>query len=365
MAPALAPVAAVLEAGRAEGIAPALAAAVAAPGRLLHLSAHGRAGPRPLAVSDRFDVASLTKVMATGTLCARLVAEGALELDAPASRWLPGFRGDKAAVTLRHLLAHASGLPPWRPLHAAVPPGAPPAAAEAALEAAIAAEPLLAPPGARAAYSDLGFIALGLALSRLGGAPLDRLCEERVFRPLGLGATLFPGGREGRERARREGAAFVPTVVRETGEERVGEVHDQNARALAGVAGHAGLFSTAADVAGLGVAWLEALAGRSAVLPAATAALFAAPDGAPGGSRALAWDRPSGAAPAIGSRLGRGPRGAIGHLAFTGCSLWLDLDRGVACALLTNHCPRVGETADIRAFRRRFHDAVAEGVEGG
>ncbi len=362
MAPVLAPVAAVLEAGRVQGIAPALAAAVAAPGRLLHLSAHGRAGPRPLAATDRFDVASLTKVMATGTLCARLAAEGALPLDAPAARWLPGFRGDKAAVTLRHLLAHASGLPPWRPLHAAVPAGAAPAAAEAAVEAAIAAEPLLAPPGTRAAYSDLGFVALGIALSRLAGAPLERLCEERVLRPLGLGATSFAAGPGGRERARREGAAFVPTVVRETGEERLGEVHDENARALGGVAGHAGLFSTAADVAALGAAWIEALSGRSALLPAATAALFAAPDATPGSSRALAWDRPSGESPAIGSRLGRGSRGAIGHLAFTGCSLWLDLDRGLSCALLTNHCPRVGETAVIQAFRRRFHDAVAEGL---
>jgi CubicO group peptidase (beta-lactamase class C family) len=162
--------------------------------------------------------------------------------------------------------------------------------------------------------------------------------------------------------ARRAEHGFVPTVVRETGEVREALVHDDNARALGGVAGHSGLFASAGDVAALGQAWLEAWARGSAFLPRDTARLFAARDAVPGSTRALAWDTPSPGGSAIGSRLGRGPAGAIGHLGFTGCSLWIDLDREVVCALLTSHCPRVGEVEVIRAFRRRFHDAVAEAL---
>jgi CubicO group peptidase (beta-lactamase class C family) len=355
--PRLGPVDAVLEEGRGEGIAPALAAVIRAGGRVVHQSEHGEADGAPLGPEHLFDVASLTKVMATGTLAARLAAEGALDLEARAARWLPGFCADKAGVTVRHLLAHASGLPAWRPLHLAA--GSRPGPPGAAVEAALSAEPLEAPPGARALYSALGFVALGMLLERAGGAPLDALCDERVFGPLGLARTFFLPGRAPTLAARRRaGHPFVPTVVRETGEERRAAVHDENARALGGVAGHAGLFSCAADAAALGQAWLEALAGRSPHLPREVARRFATRDGAPASTRALAWDTPSPEGSAIGSRLGRGPRGAIGHLGFTGCSLWLDLDREVVAALLTNHCPRVGEPGPIRAFRRRFHDAV-------
>jgi len=347
----LPPVQAALEAGRAQGLAPALAAAVRAGGQLVHRSAHGSADSRPVGPDDLFDVASLTKVLATGSVSARLAASGALNLDAPVARWLPAFRGEKGAITARHLLAHSSGLPAWLPLHAS-------ARGPAAFEAAIGATPLLAPPGARAGYSDLGFMALGLCLERAGGAPLDRLFEREVARPLGLSRSIFPATATGTGPA----AGFVPTLVRETGDARLGEVHDENARALGGVAGHAGLFASAADVAAVGQAWLEALGGRASFLPPALAAAFAARDPTPGSSRGLAWDHPSGTEPAIGSRLGRGPRGAIGHLGFTGCSLWIDLDAGLVAALLTNHCPRVGEVEPIRAFRRAFHDAVAEGL---
>lgn len=357
----LAPVRRALEAGLREGVAPALAATVLRGGERVHGSAHGKAGDRPLAEGDLFDVASLTKVMATGTIAARLAAGGALDLAAPAGRWLPGFGADKARVTLRHLLSHSSGLPAWRPFHR--PAECHPECSGMAMEAAIAAEPLQAAPGERAVYSDPGFIALGMALERIAGAPLDVLFEERVARPLSLSRALFLPGRVPRiAAARRAEHGFVPTVVRETGEVREALVHDDNARALGGVAGHSGLFASAGDVAALGQAWLEAWARGSAYLPRDTARLFAARDAAPGSTRALAWDTPSPEGSAIGSRLGRGPAGAIGHLGFTGCSLWIDLDREVVCALLTSHCPRVGEVEAIRAFRRRFHDAVAEAL---
>jgi CubicO group peptidase (beta-lactamase class C family) len=138
-----------------------------------------------------------------------------------------------------------------------------------------------------------------------------------------------------------------------------GEVNDDNAWAMGGVAGHAGLFSTARDVAALGSAWLDALRRRPGLLDPGVAAEFARRDRAPGGTRALGWDTPSPEGSSLGTRLGRGPGGAIGHLGFTGTSLWIDPDAEVVAALLTNRCHPSRENERIRAFRPRFHDEVA------
>jgi CubicO group peptidase (beta-lactamase class C family) len=352
--PAFQGVAAVLEAGRREGVAPGLAACVRVRGEVAHRSWHGDAqvvpARRPLSDGDLFDVASLTKVVATGSIAARLAAAGALEVDAPARRWLPALPGDKAEVTVRRLLAHASGLPAWRDL----------AARGRGREAAVAAamsEPLEAPPGTRAIYSDLGFVLLGALLEAVAGEPLDALFEEHVAGPLALRDSFFVDD---------GGPARTFAATRRTPARGVicGEVDDDNAFAMGGVAGHAGLFSTAREVAALGQAWLDALAGRSRWLPADVAARFAARDATPGSSRALAWDTPERAGPStIGTRLGRGSKGAIGHLGFTGCSLWVDLDHEVVCTLLTNHVhPDGAAKPRINALRARFHDAVAEAL---
>src|SRR5512133_191747 len=211
--PVLAGVAALLEAALSERIAPALGAAVLRGGAPIHLSSHGEIpapAPRPLLAGDLFDVASLTKVMATTSVAVQLVAEGLLDVDAPAALWLAGFdRGERARITVRHLLTHSSGLPGWRPFYeramadavagrAFLPPGErPPLAAlgaafargEAILREAILSEPLEAPPGLRAVYSDLGFLALGWVLEAAGGDRLCRLARRRVFEPLGLRRT--------------------------------------------------------------------------------------------------------------------------------------------------------------------------------
>jgi serine-type D-Ala-D-Ala carboxypeptidase len=388
----------VLEAARVAGVAPALSAAVLAGGKVAHASLHGEvpgaagaagAGPsRPLRRDDLFDVASLTKVLATTTLAAQLVAEGALDLDAPVAARLRGFEaGGKDRVTARHLLAHAAGLPAWRPYHARlasdpeaarliVPaPERPPGAAlrdaavrgRALVREAVLAEPLEAPPGTRTLYCDPGFIALGFLLEAIAAAPLAALVEGRVLAPLGLASTFFVDVADPDATWRRAaGRTFLPTGWSQARRELVtGAVNDDNAWALGGVAGHAGLFSTATEVAAVGQAWLEALSGGRSVVPAGAAAELAARDRSVAGSeRALGWDTPSGTASAVGSRLGRGPRGAIGHLGYTGCSLWLDLDAGLVCVLLTNHVHPAG-TADkprIRGLRQAFHDAVAEGL---
>ncbi len=401
MTPELPGVAAVLEAGRAAGIAPALAARVLAQGELVHASVHGQVAIQPEGERDRlrsvepgdvFDVASLTKVLCTTGLAAQLAERGRLKLDAPVASTLPGFeRAGKEGVTIRHLLAHSSGLPAWRPYHEEV--AAHPESAEAFLPpterpdaealrpaflrgrelvaAAVRDEALEAAPGTRARYSDVGFIALGLAIERLEGRSLSALAEERLFRPLGLRSTFFLDGTEpalAREHAR--GRTFLPTgACPHRHELNRGAVNDDNAWAMGGVAGHAGLFSIAEEVAALGQAWMDALYGRASVIPADSAWVFARRDPTPASDRALGWDTPGPDLPAIGGRLGRGPRGAIGHLGYTGTSLWLDLDAELVCVLLTNHTHPSGVSRRevIRDLRRSFHDAVAAalGPRGG
>ncbi|HZZ85848.1 MAG TPA: serine hydrolase domain-containing protein [Anaeromyxobacteraceae bacterium] len=363
-APRLAQVSAALAAGHREGVATALSAVVLRGGAPVHEESLGEArrlpAPRPLGEGDLFDLASLTKLF-TATVAAQLVAEGRLELDAPASRWLEGFGGDKVAVTVRHLLAHSSGLPAWKPYWQVLGRAS---SASPGLEDLLAAEPLEAPPGARAVYSDLGFMALALVLERAGSAPLDRQIEGRIAAPLDLAHTFFLRAGDPAAEARRAAHRFAATrLAPSRGRVLDGEVDDDNAWALGGVSGHAGLFSTAREVATFGEAWRAALDGDGTLLPAATAAELARRDPTPGSGRALGWDTPSGPATTLGSRLGRGRRGAIGHLGYTGTSLWLDLDAGLVCVLLTNHChPGGSDKARINHFRRRFHDAVAEAL---
>ena len=332
-----------------------------------------------------FDVSSLTKVLCTGTLAALLVKEGQIGLDAAAADWLPRFRGGgKERVTVRQLLAHASGLPWWRPWfeRAVADPVAgqaflPPAERPADLAEAFARgreivtealweEPLEADPGTRAVYGDPGFLALGLLLEAAAGAPLDRLFAERVAAPLGLPDTFFVGpARLAVGQGPCTGRRFAPTEqCAHRHELNQGTVNDDNAWAMGGVAGHAGLFSTASNVARLGQEWLLALEGRGRILDSRVARDFARRDATPGSERALAWDTPSASGSSIGSRLGRGTLGAIGHLGYTGCSLWIDRDRALVCVLLTNHVfPGGRRPAEILAMRQAFHDAVA-GSEG-
>jgi CubicO group peptidase (beta-lactamase class C family) len=386
--PVLAGIAGILEAGRTEGVAPALSAAVFRGGALAHASWHGEI-PAPVARAlrrdDLFDVASLTKVMATTTVAAQLVREGALELDEPVAARLAGFgAGGKEAVTVRHLLAHASGLPRWRPYFelavadpaaraAFLPPAERPplvalrdafARGRTLVRDAVLAEALEAPPGTRALYCDPGFLALGFLVEEACGAPLSRVADERVFRPLGLTSTFFLDGLSPEDaRARASGRAFAPTERCEHRHEvNQGAVNDDNAWAVGGAAGHAGVFSTAIEVAALGQAWLDALLGRPSVVPASVAGEFARRDATPGTTRALGWDTPSAEGSSLGTRLGRRGWGAIGHLGFTGTSLWIDRNREVVVALLTNRVHPTAENERIRAFRPRFHDAVAKAL---
>jgi CubicO group peptidase (beta-lactamase class C family) len=340
---------------------------VSAPGELLHardagFTRHATAGgadadtPRaPIGPRTRFDLASLTKPLATTALILQLVHEDRLALDEPPP--VPAPPG----VTLRHLLGHAAGLAAFRPYHRAytAAPDTPPLTARVEILEAVAAEIPEAAPGARTLYSDLGFILLGWAVAKAGGARLDALFAERIARPLGLEGRL--GFRPARAAAPADRAAFVATErCPWRGRLLAGEVHDETAWVMGGVAGHAGLFGDADAVDAVARAHHDAFAGRrDAPFPPAAVRTFWAQTAFPPPPRALGWDMP---APSGWSGAGTlFPRGAVGHLGFTGTSLWIDPASGLAVTLLANHVhPARGEeaTVAIRALRPAVHDAA-------
>jgi len=384
------------------GAFPAAQACVIADGRVLHSSAHGRIPAGPTTVETRFDVASVTKVMATTSLAHVLLSRGTIDLDDRAIEWLPELAGSrKEEIRVHHLLAHSSGLPAWRPLF--LEPGEtrtrriadeveaaladPDEASRAARIDACrrrvvdeaAATPLDRQPGEGRAYSDLGYILLGELLARAAGIPFERACAAAIFRPLGLESTAFRPLAAGRP-------AEAPSDVAPTGLRRprppapgqeelvpegspsarspMGEVDDDNAWAMGGVAGHAGVFSTAIEVARWGAAIAAERAGAGALGDPAMLDALLRPDPTPGPPRALGFDLPSGEDSSVGRRFGRaGPLGAAGHLGFTGTSVWIDFDRRIVVALLTNRVfPDRANVAGIRAVRPALHDAVVDAL---
>lgn len=318
-----------------------------------------------------FDLASVTKVMCTTALLCRFAGAGRLDVKAPLRTVLPGAAAD---VSIADLAFHRSGLPAFVPFFAEVarkhpelfddPPGGDRAAVRAGVVRRILATPAERPVGASAVYSDVGFLLLGEAIAQVAGRPLDQVFTEELARPLGLAAhfrrlSVFSSSDEvlstGVLRPRppapgQEGQWACPQW-----KGRDGEVDDDNAWVLDGVAGHAGLFASAGDVARFGQAvldgWLVSPEGwaRDRVTPAST--------------RTFGFDTPSDEAPSCGPRVGRkGPRGAIGHLGFTGTSLWIDLDRALVVALLTNRVVFGRQNVQIRQFRPRFHEAVLDAL---
>lgn len=284
-----------------------------------------------------YDLASLTKVVGTSTAAMILYDEGRLELDAPVSRYLPAFSGgNKDYVTIRQLLTHTSGLPAGRDLRRL---------ANGPWDARniVMATPLACAPGACQVYSDLGADVLGFAIEAIAGQGLDTFLSERVFTPLGMNDTHFRPSDSERDR-------IAPTeVTSRRGYPLRGEVHDENAWALGGVAGHAGLFSTAADLSLFAQMMLNGgtYAGVRIVSDSAVARFTRRASG----RRALGWDTSDGDGTA-GVHMGEH---AYGHTGFTGTSLWIDPDRDLFVILLTNrvHAPRARRPArviaDVRA----------------
>ena len=295
-----------------------------------------------------FDLASVTKAIATTPMAMILYERGLLDLEAPVTAIVPEFTGDdprRRDVTLRMLLSHSSGLPAYEKLFLR-------AKTREDLLAAAFAVALAHDPGTHAEYSDVGFIILGVALERLADEALPGFCQREIFGPLAMSHTTFNPPAAWRDR-------IVPTVDDRTFRKRIiqGEVHDENASVLEGNAPHAGLFSTAEDVALFAHSMLS---GGRPILRPETIELFTRRQPSPENtSRALGWDTPS--AP---SQSGRyfGPH-SYGHLGYTGTSLWIDPDRQLSITLLTNRTWPDCQNQAIKKVRPAFHDAVIESLK--
>ena len=312
------------------------------------------AGSPAVTAETRYDIASITKVASTTAAAMLLHQRGLLDLETPLHELLPGFAANRAAddpaqrVKLRHLLAHNSGLPGYVEFFRTV--STPEALLKACLNLPIEAEP-----GTRAVYSDPGFILLGKALETLTGEALATWVPREIFLPLGLASTGCTPPAAAR-------SAIPPTEEDTTFRHRriQGEVQDENAWVLGGAAGHAGVFSNVPDLLRLAreILRAEVNTGNAHLYDAATIELFARRQASEDSSRALGWDTPS-----KNSSSGRHfSRHSIGHLGFSGCSLWIDLDAAIAVVLLTNRTWPDRQSQWIRQVRPAFHDAVREAL---
>ena len=310
----------ILQSGVDRGIVPCACAAVLRRGGTPRFYSAGEADGLAVSPHSFFDLASLTKVVCTTTVAMVLVDRRQLDLDTPVSAWLSGFEdAPSQLITPRLLLAHCAGFPAGKPYHRLFPD-----VNSVQALALVRETPLEYAPGTATVYSDLGFIVLGQILEKIGQASLAQLAEELVFAPLNMHHTRFcPDVTQGH---------FVPTeeIAEAPGTYWTGVVHDETARWLGGCAGHAGLFSTAEDLARFGDFLLAG--GAPLVFPAAFAQ-FTRPAGLVAGStRCLGWDTPS---PELSAEVGASP-GAFWHTGFTGTALWCDPTVGMVVVLLTN-----------------------------
>jgi CubicO group peptidase (beta-lactamase class C family) len=342
----------IVRVGLEQGAAPGAALAVARYGRLVHLKGYGATDYAPGApavdATTMYDLASLTKVVATTTAAMILEEEGKLDLSRAVSSYLPEFNApDKAAITVRMLLTHRGGLeafaPLWKEWHG-----------RAEYLAQINARPLANPPNTKVVYSDWDFILMGMIVERITGTTLDAFTAERVFGPLGMTSTRFTPDTTDKALMQRITYTALDTLRGQLH----GTVHDPNAWALGGVSGHAGLFSSVRDLA----VFVQMLmnggtyAGVRIVKPTTVARWTSSQD--LGSSRALGWDTPSAV-----SSAGRffSPR-SFGHTGYTGTSIWVDPERGLFVVLLTNRVNSRGEATRHTQLRRDVADAVQSAI---
>ncbi|MGC2194288.1 MAG: serine hydrolase domain-containing protein [Terriglobales bacterium] len=331
---------------------PGASVALTHEGKLVALRTFGRftydpGSPKP-SPRTLFDLASLTKVIATTPMAMILYQRGLLDLDLPVISMVGEFSGEdprRDEVTLRMLLAHSSGLPAYEKLFLR-------AHTREQLLAAAFSTPLAHDPGAHAEYSDIGFIVLGVALERLADESLDRFCQREIFGPIGMTHTTFNPAPELRP-------TIPPTADDRAFRHRIiqGEVQDENASVLGGTAGHAGIFSTADDVATFAHTILR---GGDPIVRSETLSLFTARELSPEGTyRALGWDTPSDPSQSGQYFSTR----SFGHLGYTGTSLWIDPERELSVTLLTNRTWPDSSNQAIKQIRPCFHDAIMEALK--
>ena len=343
---------ALLDAAIARKAFPGAALAITHGEKLVALRAFGRFTYQPdspeVQRETPWDLASLTKSIATTSMAMLLYERGKLSLDAPVVTLLPEFADAtdhrREQVTVRMLLEHSSGLPAHRKLYLE-------ADGRRAMLMAAMRVPLEAVPGARYEYSDIGFILLGELLERIAGEQIDVFCQREIFLPINLNFCFSPY---------LSHPQYVPPTALDTEYRHrliQGEVGDENASAMGGIAGHAGLFGDALSVARFAHCILR---GGSPIFREETVRLFTTRAALPAGtSRTLGWDTPS-APSQSGTRFS--PR-SFGHLGYTGTSLWCDPDRGLSVTLLTNRTWPDATNQAIKEVRPLVHDAIVDAIE--
>ena len=321
----------------------------------------------PMHTSTMFDLASLTKPLATTVAIMLLVSEKKIRLDDRVTRVFPTFGVfGKHAVTFRHLLNHSSGLPDWKPYYEDVLNGEKAGkinfvasrAAQHYVFAQVHREKPVNPTGVRSLYSDLGFMVLGEAVEAISGSTLGRFCQDRIFEPLGLRCTSFIDLTQLRTQRLQPVEEMIAPTENCPWRKKVlcGEVHDDNAYAVGGVAGHAGLFSSAQDIHQLLACLDRCLRGRDNFLPQSLIREFFSRDETVKNSTyALGWDTPSASKSASGEYFS--PH-SVGHLGFTGTSIWWDLENNYHVVLLSNRVHPTRKNEKIREFRPMIHDLI-------
>ena len=329
--------------------------------------------PREMKIETVFDLSSLTKVLATTIAMMMLTREEKLRLDDRVTRFFPNFGvHGKDRITFRHLLAHCSGLAAWRPFYRLIGDiersgrvnfMSSPGARQWTYEE-IHREKPEAPVGSKAIYSDLNFIILGEAIEQASGVSLLRFCHERIYRVLGLAATGFIDISLARTRKLEPVQEMFAATENCPSRKRllIGEVDDENAFAMGGVAGHAGLFAPVREVDRIAAELIACYKGRSTLVPEKIVRDFWTRDVVvPGSTWALGWDTPSQDHSSSGHHF---PPTAVGHLGFTGTSIWIDPEREIAVSILTNRVHPSRDNQSIREFRPKIHDLIMEAVDG-
>ena len=356
------------------GVFPGAVLMVRVGGRIVYHQAFGLAAlipkKEPAGPDTVYDLASLTKPLATTTAILCLVQDDQLGLDDPLEDFLDTLKGSAIGkATVSHLLGHRSGLPAWRPIYEQVAqrergqPGF--LGSDESRQMAvdyISRESLLSPVVAHVCYSDLGFILLGALVERLSGRSLALFCRDRIYGRIGAEPLFFVmNGRVSGDGAsgRSAGVRVVAPTEDDPWRGRVlrGEVHDENAFAMGGVAGHAGLFGTAVSVLTVAGRWLRSYLNQDSLLSPDLVRRFARrQDPAEASSWGMGWDTPSKPS-ASGTRFSSS---AFGHLGYTGTSLWIDPTCELEVILLSNRVHPTRRNERIQTFRPCIHDLIFE-----
>ena len=310
-----------------DGLIPGAVVVIGHNGQIVYQKAYGSRAlipqREPMTLDTMFDAASLTKVIATTPSIMRLFEQGQIRLNDPVTKYLPEFQGGRSEITIRNLMTHFSGLRPDLDLKPAW------SGYETGIQRALIDKPA-GPPGVRFVYSDINFILLGEIVHRLTGKMLSEYASENFYQPLGMRETMFLPPASLRPR-------IAPTEINPTtGQPLRGEVHDDTARYMGGVAGHAGVFTTAADLARFAQMMLDKGEGNGVRLfSAATVEKFTAPQSPPDQPilRGLGWDIDSTYSSNRGELF---PIGSYGHTGFTGTSIWIDPYSHSYLIILTN-----------------------------